>query len=79
VTVPSKDRGELIREHGERLATLNERIDNLRRDIDRIQNALESRTERRWSLYLALVGLLGAVIGGLLNEAVKVLLPKPFR
>ncbi len=79
MTTPSKDRGDLIREHGERIATLNERIDNLRRDVDRIQKSLETRTERRWSLNLTLVGLLGAIIGGLLTEAFKILLPRFFR
>ena len=79
MTVPAKDRGDLIREHGERIATLDERIDNLRRDIDRIQKALEARAERGWSMKLALVGLLGAIIGGLLTEVVKILLPKFLR
>lgn len=43
MTTPSKDRGDLIREHGERIATLDERIDHLRRDFDRVQNSLEAQ------------------------------------
>jgi hypothetical protein len=92
MTVPSKDRGDLIREHGERLATLDERIENIRREIDdnirrdiervqrsveadinRIQQSLEAQKERRWSMNLALVGLLGAIVGGMLTEAFKLL------
>jgi uncharacterized membrane protein YoaK (UPF0700 family) len=80
VTSTNKDRGDLIREHGERLATLEERIENIRRDIDRILKTLETRKERQWSLSLvliiALVGLVSAVIGGVLTEVFKVLFSK---
>ncbi len=80
MTSTNKDRGDLIREHGERLATLEERIENIRRDIDRILKTLETRKERQWSLSLvliiALVGLVSAVIGGVLTEVFKVLFSK---
>jgi hypothetical protein len=76
VTIPSKDRSDLIREHGERIATLTERIDNLRRDIDRIQSSLESRKDRRSSLNIALVGISGGVIASVLIEAFKLLAPR---
>ncbi len=84
MTVPSKDRGDLIREHGERIATLDERIQNLqrhvdediRRDIDRISKILETRKDRQWSLSLglimALVGLISAILGGILTKVFEV-------
>ncbi len=40
--MPEKDRADLIREHGERIATLGERIDQLRRDVDRARDLQES-------------------------------------
>ena len=38
--MPSKPQGDLLREHGERLATLDERIDQIRRDSVRIELAV---------------------------------------
>jgi len=76
MATPSKDRDELIREHGERLATLTERIDNLRRDIDRIYQLLEVQSKRRSSWSIALLGLVAAIIGGLMPELVRLVLAK---
>ena len=75
MTIPSKDRGDLIREHGERIATLNERIDNIRRDVDLLKQSLELRTARRWSLNLALLGLFGAVIAAVIGGLISKFLP----
>ncbi len=78
----------MIREHGERIATLDERIQNLqrhvdediRREIDRISKILETRKERQWSLSLGLVmafvGLISALIGGVLTKVFEVLLTR---
>ena len=63
MTIPAKDRGDLIREHGERIATLNERIDNLRRDVERLDKKFDELRSRRWALWqLLLAGLLTSIL-----------------
>ena len=75
MTVPTKDRGDLIREHGERLATLTERIDNMKDRIDRPERLIEARSKQRLTWSVAWVGVLaavvGAIVGGLIPEIFK--------
>jgi uncharacterized protein YlxW (UPF0749 family) len=69
--VPSKTNQDRILDLEREVAKLIERVDNVRRDVDRIQKAQEERTNRRWALMLALVGVLGGAIGSILPELVR--------
>jgi uncharacterized membrane protein YheB (UPF0754 family) len=69
--VPSKTNQDRILDLEREVAKLIERVDNVRRDIARIEKALEERTNRRWTLMLALVGVLGGLIGSILPNLVN--------
>ena len=58
----NEERDTLIREHGERIATLTARIDSLQRDLDRLENRIETGLTRRSMLWFALIGWLIALI-----------------
>lgn len=71
--MPSKTNSDRILDLEKSSAALEERLDNLRRDVERLEKGLEGRANRRWSLMLAVVGLLGGIVGSLLPELLRML------
>ncbi len=77
--MPSQTNQDRIRELEREVAKLTERVDNLRRDIDRIVELSNKRSDRRWSLTIALIGLFGGVVGGILPDLTKLIVARFFR
>ncbi len=71
--MPSKTNSDRILDLEKSPASLEERLDNLRRDVERIEKVLEGRADRRWSLMIAFLGILGSAFVVLLPELLKFL------